>query len=168
MLGMPSAHDSAEPAPVAGSRFAQHVQAIAEIATQWSDYSLQTAMCQMDADRPEGDLLIGLCSVYAATGELPVWLHLARIRYLNMEDAFGPGDFIAEVKISFLPAERSAWPVEARAHELRSWDGEWGKADSEIEMVWVEIDGPWWMEAIAQIIDVSVVPPQLEPFYSPD
>jgi len=35
-------------------------------------------------------------------------------------------------------------------------------------MVWVEIDGPWWMEAIAQIIDVSVVPSQLEHFYGLD
>lgn len=35
-------------------------------------------------------------------------------------------------------------------------------------MVWVEIDGPWSMEAIAQIIDVSIVPPQLEHFYGPD
>lgn len=166
---MPSAHDSVGAPSVADSPFAQHVQAIAEIAAQWSDYSLQTVMCQMDGNPPEGDLLIGLCSHYAASRHLPVWLHLARIRHLRMENAFDPGlDFVAEVKVSLLPAERSAWPPEARAHGLRSWDGAWGKADSEIEMVWVEIDGPWWMEAIAQIIDVAVVPPQLEHFYGSD
>lgn len=106
---MRSERDSARAPSGADSPFAQRVQGIAEIAAQWSDYSLQTVMRQMDANRPEGDLLIGLCSVYTASRHLPVWLHLARIRHLRMEDAFDPGlDFVAEVKISFLPADRSA------------------------------------------------------------
>ena len=57
-----------------------------------------------------------------------------------------------------LPAQRSSWPPELREHQLRSWEGDWGAADLECEMVRVEIAGPWSMVAIAQIIDVSVTP----------
>ncbi len=64
-------------------------------------------------------------------------------------------------RVSALPAARSKWPAEARTHALRNWEGTWGAADLECEMAWVAIDGPWSLEGVAQIINVSVAPPEL-------
>ncbi|MFJ9447907.1 hypothetical protein ACIRRH_39685 [Kitasatospora sp. NPDC101235] len=145
----------------AGSSFARKINTISGITARWADYCIQAVVCQMDATWPEGDLTLGLVGEegpYAA----PVWLHLARIRYLRMEDfrEMGPS-FIDGIQVSLLPARRSDWPAEARMYALRSWKGKWGGADLECEMAWVKIAGPWSLEAIAQIINVSVTPPEL-------
>lgn len=114
----------------------------------------------MDATSPEGNLTLGFAEEdrpYA-----PVWLHLARIRYLRMENLREMGPcFIDGVQVSLLPARRSDWPAEARMHTLRSWEGKWGQAGLECEMAWITIAGPWSLEVIVQIIDVSITPPEL-------
>lgn len=144
------------------SEFARRVAAIAQITSEWADYWLATVMCQVGAEWPEGELLVGL---QGNDGRyMPSWLHLARIRYLRMDDAHEiDALWVDEVRVSWLPAKRSSWPVKACLHQLRSWlPEESGRADLECEMAMVEIIGPWSMEAIAQIIDVSVRPPELE------
>lgn len=154
-----------EPAWVLNSDFARRVGAIAQITDKWVGCSLITFMCQVGADRPAGDLFIGLLDTHEGSRHLPVWLHLAQIRHLRMDDAEdAEGLWVDEVRVSWLPAERSSWPTEVRRHQLRSWavEGEHGEAHLECEMAMVEIVGPWNMEAIAQIIDVSVTPPELE------
>ena len=152
------------PELVPSSTFARRVSAIAQISEQWAGCSLVTFVCQVGADRPAGDLFIGLLDTREGARHTPVWLHLARIRYLRMDDAGdAEGLWVDEVRVSRLPAKRASWPTEVRRHSLRSWavEGEHGAADLECEMVMVEIVGPWSMEAIAQIIDVSVTPPEL-------
>lgn len=122
-------------------------------------------MSQVGVDRPAGDLFIELLDTREGARYMPVWLHLARIRYPRMDDAEdAEGLWVDEVRVSWLPAKRLSWPTEVRRHQLRSWavEGEHGAADLECEMAMVEIVGPWNMEAIAQIIDVSVTPPELE------
>ncbi|WP_369224237.1 hypothetical protein AB5J52_26110 [Streptomyces sp. R39] len=142
------------------SSYARKIQAISDITARWAGYSVQTVVCQMDATWPEGDLTLGF--VAEDTPYTPVWLHLARIRYLRMEDLRETGpSFIDGVQVSLLPARRSGWPAEARMHTLRSWEGKWGQADLECEMVWITISGPWSLEAIAQIVNVSLTPPEL-------
>lgn len=114
----------------------------------------------MDDPWQEGDLTLGF--VEEDKPYTPVWLHLARIRFLRMEDFREAGPcFIDGIQVSVLPAPRSDWPAEARMHALRGWEGKWGEVDLECEMAWVKIAGPWSLEAIAQIINVSVTPPEL-------
>lgn len=151
-----------EPAWVLNSDFARRVGVIAQIANEWADYSLTTVMCQVGVEWPEGDLLVGLLG--KDDRYMPVWLHLARIRYLRMDDAHDiEALWVDKVRVSWLPAKRSSWPTEVRRHRLRAWGtDERGRADRECEMAMVEIVGPWSMEAIVQIIDVSVRPPGLE------
>ncbi|MFD4117283.1 hypothetical protein ACFWSJ_28020 [Streptomyces niveus] len=142
------------------SSFARKIQAISGITSGWADYSVQTVVCQMDAPWHEGDLTLGL--VGEGRPYTPVWLHLARIRYLRMEDFRETGpSFIDGIQLSVLPAPRSDWPAEARIHGLRGWEGKGGEVDLECEMAWVTIAGPWSLEAIAQIVNVSVTPPEL-------
>lgn len=142
------------------SPFARKIRAISGITAQWADRCVQTVVCQMDAPWHEGDLTLGFVGEGAPYA--PVWLHLARIRYLRMEDFREEGPcFVDGIQLSVLPAARSDWPAEVRIHELRSWEGEWGEVDLECEMAWVKISGPWSLEAIAQIINVSVTPPEL-------
>ncbi|MFD8635345.1 hypothetical protein [Streptomyces sp. NPDC059533] len=144
----------------ADGAFARKIRVIAGITARWADHCVQTVVCQTDELRQESDLTVG----FVGEGEpyAPVWLHLARIRYLRMEDfqEEGPG-FVDDVSVSLLPASRSDWPAEARVHELRGWEGTWGEVDLECEMAWVRIAGPRSLEAIAQVIDVSVTPPEL-------
>src|ERR1700761_5586074 len=145
------------------SEFSRRVAAIAQIAGGWAGYFVTTVMCQVGGDWPEGDLLLGLLDTRAGVRYMPVWLHLASIRYLRMDDAReAEGLWADEIRVSWLPARRSSWTVETRPHKLRSWPGEGGAADLECEMARVEIVGPWNLEVIAQIIDVSVTPPELE------
>lgn len=142
------------------SSYARKIQAISGITARWADHCIQTAVCQMDADRPEGDLTLGF--VEEGRPYAPVWLHLARIRYLRMGDLQETGPCLVDgVDVSLLPARRSGWPAEARMHALRSWEGRWGEAGLECEMAWITISGPWSLEAIAQIVNVSVTPPEL-------
>lgn len=144
------------------SEFSRRVAAIAQIAGGWVGYFVTTVMCRMDGDWPEGDLLLGLLDTSAGVRYMPVWLHLADIRYLCMDDAReAEGRWADEIRVSWLQARRS-WTVETRPRKLRSWPGEGGTADLECEMARVEIVGPWNMEVIAQIIDISVTPPELE------
>jgi len=154
-----------EPPWALNSDFARRVGAIAQITNGWAGFSLITFVCQVGADRPAGDLFIELLDTRQGARYMPVWLHLARIRHLRMDDAEDAGGlWVDEVRVSWLPTKRLSWPTEARRHQLRSWavEGEHGEADLECEMAMVEIVGPWSMEAIAQIIDVSVTPPELE------
>ncbi|SEE82121.1 hypothetical protein [Streptomyces sp. Ag109_O5-10] len=142
------------------SSYARKIRAISDITARWAGHYVQTVVCQMDTDWPEGDLTLGF--VEEGTPYTPVWLHLARIRYLRMEDLRETGPcFIDGVHVSLLPARRSDWPAEARMHTLRSWEGKWGQADLECEMVWITISGPWSLEVIAQIVNVSLTPPEL-------
>ncbi|MFK0254383.1 hypothetical protein [Streptomyces sp. NPDC090445] len=142
------------------SSFARKVRAISGITARWADHCVQTVVCQMDAPWHEGDLTLGFAAEDAP--DTPVWLHLARIRYLRMEDFREAGPcFVDGIHVSVLPAARSDWPAEARIHELRGWEGKGGEVDLECEMAWVTISGPWSLEAIAQIINVSVTPPEL-------
>ncbi|MFC8825210.1 hypothetical protein ACFT9I_07600 [Streptomyces sp. NPDC057137] len=142
------------------SSFARKIQVISRITAGWAGHSVHTVVCQMDAPSYEGDLTVGL--VGEDEPYTPVWLHLARIRYLRMEDFQETGpSFIDGIQVSVLPAPRSDWPAEARIHALRGWEGKGGEADLECEMAWVAIAGPWNLEAIAQIINVSVTPPEL-------
>lgn len=160
---MPTAPGSNQASDAAGSKFAHRVQAMSRITAGWAGYSIHTAMCQMSADWPKGDLAVGLVDSRYGAAYMPVWLHLARIRYLRMDDAREAGTyFIDEMRISWLPAKRSTWPVDLRRHTLRSWEGNWGEPDLECEMAHVEMVGPWSLEAIAQIIHISITPPELE------
>jgi hypothetical protein len=136
---------------------------MSRITAGWNGYSIHTAICQMGVDRPEGDLTVGLVGYSEGSAYMPVWLHLARIRHLRMDDAReAVTSFIDEMRISWLPAERSMWPAGLRRHTLRSWEGNWGEADLECEMAHVEIGGMWSLEAIAQAIHISITPPELE------
>lgn len=74
---MQTAHGPAWADP---SRFARRVEAISRITAGWTGFFVQTVLCQMNADRPEGDLTIGLIDGRAGAPDMPVWLHLARIR----------------------------------------------------------------------------------------
>lgn len=142
------------------SPYARKIQAISGITARWAGYYVQTVVCQMDANWPEGDLVLGF--VEEERPYAPVWLHLARIRYLRMDDLRETGPcFIDGVQVSLLPVQRSDWPAETRMHTLRSWEGKWGQVDLECEMVRIMISGPWSLEAIAQVINVSLTPPEL-------
>ncbi|MGY5048786.1 hypothetical protein ACWDE0_24700 [Streptomyces sp. 900105755] len=104
------------------SSYARKIRAISDITARWAGHYVQTVVCQMDTDWPEGDLALGF--VEEGTPYTPVWLHLAPIRYLRMEDLRETGPcFIDGVHVSLLPARRSDWPAEARMHTLRSWEG---------------------------------------------
>ncbi|WP_030721683.1 hypothetical protein [Streptomyces sp. NRRL S-237] len=142
------------------SSYARKIRAISDITARWADFCVQTVVCQMDATCPEGDLTLGF--VEEGGPYSPVWLHLARIRYLRMEDLRETGpSLIDDIQVSLLPARRAGWPAEARIHTLRSWEGIWGQVDLECEMAWIRVSGPWSLEAIAQIITVSVTPSEL-------
>ncbi|MFE2168710.1 hypothetical protein ACFXB3_27200 [Streptomyces sp. NPDC059447] len=144
----------------AAGAFARKIRVISGITARWADHCVQTVVCRMDELWPEGDLTLGFVGEGAPYA--PVWLHLARIRHLRMDDFREEGpSFVDDVGVSLLPASRSDWPAEARSHELRGWEGTWGQVDLECEMAWVRIAGPWSLEAIAQVIDVSVTPPEL-------
>ncbi|MGW0853944.1 hypothetical protein [Streptomyces sp. NPDC002690] len=145
------------------SVYARKIQVISDITARWAGYCVRTVVSQMGAAWPEGDLTLGFVEEGGSSAQ--VWLHLARIRHLRMEDLRETGPcFVDAVQVSLLPARRSDWPAEARGHELRSWEGAWGQAGLECEMVWISIFGPWSLEAIAQIVDLSVAPPELMPF----
>ena len=145
------------------SAFAERIRAIEQIVDKWADYSIITVVCQVGEERPEGYLLVELLDTRESARHASVWLHLGRIRYLQADDVQeAEGLWVDEIWASVLPAQRSSWPPELREHQLRSWEGDWGEADLECEMVRVEIAGPWSMVAIAQIIDVSITPPALE------
>ncbi|MFI1439138.1 hypothetical protein [Streptomyces fructofermentans] len=145
----------------AGSPFTRRVRAISDITARWADCCVQTVVvCPMDEPWHEGDLTLGF--VEEGRPHAQMWLHLARIRYLRMEDVREElPSFIDGIQVSVLPALRSDWPDEARRHTLRGWEGDWGDVDLECEMAWVTIAGPWSLEAIAQVISVSVTPPEL-------
>lgn len=157
---MQTAHGPAWADP---SRFARRVEAISRITAGWTGFFVQTVLCQMNADRPEGDLTIGLIDGRAGAPHMPVWLHLARIRYLRMDDIRETeSTFIDDIRISWPPARQSSWPNDTRKYALRTWDGNRGEPGMAGEMARVEMVGPWSIEAIAQIIHISVTPPQLE------
>ena len=124
-----------EPARTPTTEFSRRVAAIGQIAGGWVDYYITTVMCQVGGDWPEGDLLVGLVNTRADGRYIPVWLHLANIRSLWMDDAHeAAGRWVDEIRVSWLPASRSSWTAETRWHRLRSWPGEGGAADHECEM----------------------------------